>query len=59
MKKYLFKSFWFVGILLTSVRYKEPKKRVQINVADVATGLYFIEVSNGGHNPTGILRITR
>lgn len=47
------------GIVLKSVQYNETGKQVQMNVADIPEGLYFIEVSNGNNKQTKKLVIAR
>ncbi len=47
------------GIVLKSVQYTEPGKLVQVNVASLAPGIYFIEVSNGSYRQTKKLVIVR
>ena len=47
------------GVVVKSVQYNESRKQVQINVADIAGGLYFIEVSNGNNKQTKKLLIAR
>lgn len=47
------------GIVIKSVQYNETRKQVQMNVADIAEGLYFIEVSNGNNKQTKKLIIAR
>lgn len=47
------------GVVVKLVQYNERKKQVQIDVADIAGGLYFIEVSNGNNRQTKKLLIVR
>mgnify|MGYP003507549848 CR=1 FL=1 len=47
------------GTVLKSIQYTETVKQVQVNVASLVPGIYFIEVSNGIHKRTKRLLINR
>lgn len=47
------------GIVLKSLQYTEPGKQVQVNLAGLTPGIYFVEVSNGNNKQTKMLVITR